>query len=64
MRTGSVEARSEQLTPDFHPAEREREGRGPGVQPPSEATPERPSDGGQDGGDVDDLVRSGSRGKP
>ena len=65
MRTGSVEARNEQLgrnTPDLHPAEREHEGR-PGVQLPSEATPERTSGGGQDGGDVDDLVRSGSRGK-
>ena len=66
MRTGSVEARSEQPsrnTPDLHPAEREHEGRGPGVQPPSEATPERTSGGGQDGGGVDDLVRSGSQGK-
>ena len=57
-------------TPDLHSVERdsdqrEQEDRGQNVQQSSEATPERTSDGGQDGGDADDPVQSGrSRGKP
>ena len=67
-RKGSAEARSEQLgcnTPDLHSTEgdskirnqKEYEGRGPGVQQPSEAAPERTLDGGQRGGDTDDLTQ-------
>ena len=67
MLGGPAEVRSEQLspnTPNLHSAEREGEGPGQDVQPPSEVTPERTFGGGQDCGDADDLVRSGrSRGK-
>ena len=70
-----MEARNEQLLPgipSLHSVEtdsnvrnqREREDRGPSVQRPSEAAPERRCGDGQDDGDADDPLRSGeSRGK-
>ena len=73
---GSVEERSERpddrITPDLHSAgtdsntrnQREHEDRGSDVQRHSETAPEHTFDDGQDGGVVDDLIRSGgSRGK-
>ena len=68
MHGSSAEARSEQLgldTPDQRSTEREHEGRGQGVLPPSETTPECTLGGSQDGGGVDDQVKSGkSKGEP
>ena len=62
-----MEERSQQLgrnTPNLHSAEREYVDRGPGVQQHSEATSEHTSGAGRDGGDADDLARSGkSRGE-
>ena len=62
MHRGSEEARSDQLGRDPHSAEREQEEPGPGAQPPSEAATEPTIGDGQDGGDVDDRVRSGRSG--
>lgn len=60
---GSVEAaRSEQLGPntlDRNTAEREHKGHGLDVRQHSEAASERTFGAGQDGGDADDVVRSG-----
>jgi len=72
-RGGSVEAQREQLgrgKPDLRSDERvsdirdqgKHEDRGPGVEQPSEATPERTSSGSHYPGDTRDLVQSGESG--